>query len=93
MRKIMGVWDQYKDQANQLMVDNGYGDNVFACKVSEISTGDIGWACSWIMKDQEDIKILALFDAAMIPVRHGNQPTVATFDQAIGAEGFVRVQE
>lgn len=93
MRKILGVWDQYKDQANSVLEGRGYGQNTFCVQVKETATNQIGWACSWIMQDAEEQKIVDLLASENIPCRHGTWPNAYTFDQAISGEGFERVLE
>jgi hypothetical protein len=91
MRKIIGVWDQYKDQANAVLEGRGYGPDTFCVQVKETATDAIGWACSWLMTDVEEQRIVDLLASENIPCRHGSWPSAYTFEQAISGEGFERV--
>lgn len=91
MRTVFGVWDQYKDQANELMKNMGWGDNNLSCQVREVSTGNIGWVGCFVVQQSVIQRAIDLLQSNGIPSRYGSYGDKVTFDQAIEAEGFERV--
>lgn len=91
MRYIFGVREADKETANQILQSNGFGSDVFSCKVKNFQTQAIGYVCSWILTANEESKVSSLLGELII--KKGEQPLNVPFKDLLTANGYEQVFE